>query len=117
MLDQRQQPLRHLRVRPCTPWVRASTRSGICFNTVMSTSGHLTHVDAGVGDTVQVRRAGGHIVVGTLVEDFADFVLTEEAAGRKWATPRRWAIALSDGTLMFADDADIVDAHRERPDA
>ncbi|OZF57733.1 hypothetical protein CH293_02915 [Rhodococcus sp. 14-2470-1b] len=83
----------------------------------MSTSGHLTHVDAGVGDTVQVRRAGGHIVAGTLVEDFADFVLTEEAAGRKWATPRRWAIALSDGTLMFADDADIVDAHRERPDA
>ena len=81
----------------------------------MSASGHLTHVDAGVGDTVQVRRAGGQIVAGTLVEDFADFVLTAEAAGRNWGTPRRWAVALSDGTLMFADDTDIVAARRERP--
>ena len=72
-------------------------------------------MDAGVGDTVQVRRAGGQIVAGTLVEDFADFVLTAEAAGRNWGTPRRWAVALSDGTLMFADDTDIVAARRERP--
>ncbi|OZD18275.1 hypothetical protein CH253_17565 [Rhodococcus sp. 06-156-3C] len=71
-------------------------------------------MDAGVGDTVQVRRAGGQIVSGTLVEDFADFVLTAEAVGRDWGTPRRWAVALSDGTLMFADDTDIVAARRER---
>ena len=74
-------------------------------------------MDAGVGDTVQVRRAGGHIVAGTLVEDFADFVLTAEAAGRNWGTPRRWAVALSDGTLMFADDTDIVAARRSHPEA
>lgn len=56
-------------------------------------------------------------MAGTLVEDFADFVLTAEAAGRNWGTPRRWAIALSDGTLMFADHSDIVAARRERPEA
>lgn len=83
----------------------------------MSTSGHLTHTEAGVGDTVQVRRVDGHVVAGTLVEDFADFVLTADAAGRNWGTPRRWAVALSDGTLMFADDTDIVAARRSHPEA
>ncbi|AYJ50292.1 hypothetical protein [Rhodococcus sp. P1Y] len=83
----------------------------------MSTSGHLTHAQVGVGDTVQVRRVDGHIVAGTLVEDFADFLLTAESAGRNWGTPRRWAVALSDGTLMFANDTDIVGARRERREA
>lgn len=83
----------------------------------MSTSGHLTHAQAGVGDKVQVRRAGGDIVAGTLVEDFADFLLTADAVGRNWGTPRRWAVALSDGTLMFADDTDIVAARRSHPEA
>lgn len=56
-------------------------------------------------------------MAGTLVEDFADFLLTAESVGRNWGKPRRWAVALSDGTLMFADDTDIVAARRSHPEA
>lgn len=89
----------------------------VCFNTVMSTSGHLTYTEAAIGDVVQVRREGGHVVAGTLVEDFVDFLLTADALGRSWGTPRRWAVALTGGTLMFADDADIITVRREQSGA
>lgn len=97
--------------------MRAFTTGTVCFNTVMSTSGHLTHTGARVGDTVHVRRESGHIVAGTLVEDFADFLLTADALGRTWGTPRRWAVALTGGTLMFAADADIIAVRREQSGA
>lgn len=50
--------------------------------------------------------------MGTLVEDFADFMLAAGALGRDWATVHRWAVALNEGTLIFVDDADIVEHTR-----
>ncbi len=47
-------------------------------------------------------------MAGKLVEDFAAYLLTESVLGRDWAPPRRWAVALDSGTLVFADDEDIT---------
>ena len=45
---------------------------------------------------------------GALVEDYAPLgILDAAAAGREWALPRRWAVALDHGRLVFADDRDI----------
>ncbi|MDV6263986.1 hypothetical protein [Rhodococcoides yunnanense] len=71
----------------------------------MSESGHITPSDRAVGDRVQLRAPDA---AGVLVEDFAVHgTLDAAAAGREWALPRRWAVALDDGRLVFADDIDI----------
>lgn len=71
----------------------------------MSESGHLTPAAYAVGDRVQLSTPGA---AGVLVADYAaSGVLDAAAAGREWALPRRWAVALDDGRLVFADDSDI----------
>ncbi|WP_368680675.1 hypothetical protein R1X32_10980 (plasmid) [Rhodococcus opacus] len=41
---------------------------------------------------------------GVVVEDFADEAGMAAEIGRRWAPVRRWAVALDDGRLVFADD-------------
>ncbi|WP_170945750.1 hypothetical protein [Rhodococcus sp. 14-2483-1-2] len=36
--------------------------------------------------------------------------------GRDWAQPRRWAVALETGVLVFVDDADLDDADLDDAD-
>nr|WP_296773473.1 hypothetical protein [Rhodococcus sp. (in: high G+C Gram-positive bacteria)] len=80
----------------------------------MNKSVYVTARSISVGDIVQVRRPSGDVAGGTLVEDFADYVLAGSALGRDWAVPRRWAIALDEGTLVFVDDSDIIE-HNQKP--
>ncbi|QII07855.1 hypothetical protein BH93_22960 [Rhodococcoides fascians A25f] len=78
----------------------------------MSESGHLTPAAHAVGDRVQLRTPDA---AGVLVEDYATIgILDSAAAGREWALPRRWAVALDDGRLVFAADSDIA-ADNEAP--
>lgn len=78
---------------------------GVCFTTDMSELGHVTPTAYAVGDRVQLSTPDA---AGALVEDYAAHgVLDSAAAGREWALPRRWAVALDDGRLVFADDSDI----------
>lgn len=69
---------------------------------------HTTTETHSVGDIVQVHRPDGTTASGTLVDDFADYLLPADTLGRTWAPPHRWAIALDRGTLVFADDKDIT---------
>ncbi|MBY4128160.1 hypothetical protein HQO83_07145 [Rhodococcus fascians] len=80
----------------------------------MSEPVHVTTAHPTVGDTVQVRRSDGNTAAGTLIEDFADYTIAGDAVGRDWAKPHRWAVALDEGTLIFVDDADIVEHSRGR---
>ncbi|WP_241997542.1 hypothetical protein [Rhodococcus sp. SMB37] len=51
---------------------------------------------------------------GVIIEDFAGSGrLDPKAYGRDWALPRRWAIALDDGNLIFRDSENLDD---EDPD-
>lgn len=75
----------------------------------MSDSRGITNIDRNVGDIVHVRRGDDRTTSGELIEDFAGFLLSDETLGRDWAAPHRWAVALTDGTLVFVDDADLVD--------
>ncbi|AJW40265.1 hypothetical protein NY08_2237 [Rhodococcus sp. B7740] len=50
------------------------------------------------------------MVVGTIVEDFADSLIAGDRLGRNWAQPHRWAIALDTGVLVFVDDNDLGDS-------
>ncbi|WP_089252181.1 hypothetical protein [Rhodococcoides kyotonense] len=59
-----------------------------------------------VGDRVQLTR-GGNAVAGTVVEDFGELPASEKSWGRDWALPRRWAIALDGGTLVFAAENEL----------
>ncbi|OAK53777.1 hypothetical protein [Rhodococcoides kyotonense] len=61
-----------------------------------------------VGDRVQMKRAGVEQEAGTIVEDFAESLCSGDALGRTWARPKRWAIALDSGTLVFADDSELA---------
>lgn len=81
----------------------------ICFNTDMNESVDVTTQQPSAGDTVQVLLPDGRVTSGTLIEDFADYTLTGDAVGRNWAMPHRWAVATDAGTLVFVDDADIID--------
>jgi hypothetical protein len=56
---------------------------------------------------VAVRELGsGEPTSGTgvVVEDYIDTVADVGAVGREWAPIHRWAIALDDGRLVFAND-------------
>ncbi|AWK76450.1 hypothetical protein CBI38_34170 (plasmid) [Rhodococcus oxybenzonivorans] len=59
-----------------------------------------------VGVRVLVRRASEEAQTGEVVEDYA--ALTDSRRGHEWAPVHRWAIALDDGRLVFADTEDLT---------
>ncbi|NMM91948.1 hypothetical protein B2J88_48085 [Rhodococcus sp. SRB_17] len=48
---------------------------------------------------------------GVVIEDYADMVIDRGSVGRDWAPVHRWAIALDDGRLVFANDEDLTAAN------
>ncbi len=66
-----------------------------------------------VGVRVSTRRTWGSGLVddpglrGVIIEDHSDVVAGAGAFGRDWALPRRWAIALDDGPLVFRNDDEL----------
>jgi len=68
-----------------------------------------------VGVRVRTRRTWGSGLVGdpglraagVVIEDHGDVVADAGAVGRDWALPRRWAIALDDGSLVFRNDHEL----------
>ncbi|PVX59668.1 hypothetical protein [Rhodococcus globerulus] len=69
-----------------------------------------TNAVTGVGSRVTVSGpgSGGVAYAGVVIEDYADMVIDSESVGRDWAPVHRWAIALDDGRLIFADDDDLA---------
>ncbi|KJF19364.1 hypothetical protein [Rhodococcus sp. AD45] len=71
-----------------------------------------TNAVTGVGSRVKVTvpgpGSGGVAYTGVVIEDYADMVIDSESVGRDWAPVHRWAIALDDGRLIFADDEDLA---------
>lgn len=66
-----------------------------------------------VGSRVHVtaRTSGGHATEkhpGIVIEDYADMAIDTASTGRDWAPVRRWAIALDDGRLVFANNEDLL---------
>ncbi|MBC2642646.1 MULTISPECIES: hypothetical protein [unclassified Rhodococcus (in: high G+C Gram-positive bacteria)] len=60
-----------------------------------------------IGARVLVRRHAGADVIGEVVEDYGS--LTESGGrGHEWAPAHRWAVALDDGRLIFADTDDVT---------
>jgi hypothetical protein len=59
-----------------------------------------------IGTRVRVRAGDGVDAPGTLIEDFGDTVGVPVDVGEIHIVDaaRRWAVALDDGGLMFADD-------------
>jgi len=66
-----------------------------------------------VESQVSVRQAWGSGLVadpglrksGMIIEDHGDVVVgSARSYGHDWALPRRWAIALDDGSLVIRDD-------------
>lgn len=87
----------------------------ICQNRVMTDKTGDTDNAPVVGSRVQVtvRDSGtGRTVAcsGVVIEDYAEMVIDSVAVGRDWAPVQRWAIALDDGRLVFADDEDLTTA-------
>ena len=63
--------------------------------------------DVVVGARVRVRRDSDAPAPGVVIEDFADLSQSEGLLGRDWAPVHRWAVALDDGRLVFADDGEL----------
>ncbi|MEN0134417.1 MAG: hypothetical protein AAGC80_04685 [Rhodococcus sp. (in: high G+C Gram-positive bacteria)] len=63
--------------------------------------------DVVVGARVRVRRDTDAPAPGVVIEDFADLSQSEGLLGRDWAPVHRWAVALDDGRLVFADDGEL----------
>jgi hypothetical protein len=63
-----------------------------------------------VGATVRTYPGTSHEVRGLLVEDFGDMSGESVDIGDQHIVDaaRRWAVQLSDGSLIFVDDADIA---------
>jgi hypothetical protein len=59
-----------------------------------------------VGCRVRVRRDAEE-APGVVVEDYAAMIDIGER-GHDWAPAHRWAIALDDGRLVFADTTDLT---------
>jgi len=63
-----------------------------------------------LGARVTIRSGSGHAAPerGAIVADYGEAAsLVADDLGRDWAPVRRWAVALDDGRLVFADDADL----------
>ena len=61
--------------------------------------------------TVSDSDAGGTVAcTGVVIEDYEDMVIDRGSVGRDWAPVQRWAIALDDGRLIFANDDDLTPA-------
>ncbi|EHI43368.1 hypothetical protein OPAG_06647 [Rhodococcus opacus PD630] len=60
-----------------------------------------------VGVRVLVRRSAGADLTGEVVEDYAA-VTDPGGGGHEWAPVHRWAVALDDGRLVFADTEDLT---------
>ena len=60
-----------------------------------------------VGVRVLVRRISGADLTGEVVEDYAA-VTDSGGGGHEWAPVHRWAVALEDGRLVFADTDDLT---------
>jgi len=54
-----------------------------------------------------VRRSAGADLTGEVVEDYAA-VTDPGGGGHAWAPVHRWAVALDDGRLVFADTEDLT---------
>ncbi|MFC0452277.1 hypothetical protein [Rhodococcus jostii] len=70
-----------------------------------------------VGVRVLVRRSTGADLIGEVVEDY-EAVTDPGGGGHGWAPVHRWAVALDDGRLVFADTEDLtIDPgfHRSAP--
>lgn len=73
------------------------------------------HVIA-VGSRVRVAESGStdspspddETHTGVVLEDYKDMVIDPSSVGRDWARVHRWAIALDDGRLIFANDNDLT---------
>ena len=84
----------------------------------MNEQNSKTSAGTGVGSRVKVTApgpgsgsgSGGVACTGVVIEDYADMVIDSESVGRDWAPVHRWAIALDDGRLVFADDEDLAAA-------
>nr|WP_213571225.1 hypothetical protein [Rhodococcus sp. USK13] len=59
-----------------------------------------------VGARVLVRRQSEEVQTGEVVEDYA--ALADSQRGHEWAPVHRWAVALDDGRLAFADTEDLT---------
>jgi len=55
----------------------------------------------------EMARDPGMRTAGVIIEDHSDVVAGAGAFGRDWALPRRWAIALDDGSLVFRNDDEL----------
>ena len=60
-----------------------------------------------VGARVRVRRPSEEAQTGEVVEDYAALTDTAEG-GHEWAPVHRWAVALDDGRLAFADTENLT---------
>lgn len=72
-----------------------------------------------IGDRVQITvpdpdSQGSARAAGVVIEDYADMTTDSDSAGRDWALVRRWAIALDDGRLTFANDQDIATSESQQ---
>ena len=71
----------------------------------------VTAVGSRVRITVSGSDAGGTVAcAGVVIEDYEDMVIDRGSVGRDWAPVHRWAIALDDGRLIFANDDDLTPA-------
>ena len=61
----------------------------------------------GTGARVLVRRPSEADQTGQIIEDYAELTDTDEH-GHAWAPVHRWAVALDDGRLVFADTDDLT---------
>ena len=71
-----------------------------------------------VGVRVLVRRTAGADLTGEIVEDYST-VTDPGGGGHEWAPVHRWAVALDDGRLVFADTEDLTidpGSYRSDPD-
>ncbi len=74
-------------------------------------SQNMTAVGSRVRIAVSDSDAGSNATyTGVVIEDYADMFIDRGSLGRDWAPVHRWAIALDDGTLIFANDEDLTAA-------
>jgi hypothetical protein len=71
------------------------------------TKNAVTEAEVTVGARVRVRRSAESAAAGEVVEDYAELTDSSER-GHDRPPVHRWAIALDDGRLIFADGTDLT---------